>query len=86
MERIVSVIVTVVDIASLLYSNMHVLFEMCVVAYVNLAIMYWVHSLSDNSVRSVYLGYIYPMYYMASLLPMFLTFITLWSSMEVVWD
>ena len=50
--------------------------------------MYWVHGLSDNSVRSVYLGCIYPMYYMdpmyymASLL---LTFITLWSSMEVGW-
>ena len=25
------------------------------------------YGLSDNSVRSVYLGYIYPMYYMASL-------------------
>ena len=32
-----------------------------------------VHGLSDNSVRSVYLGYIYPMYYLASLLPMLLT-------------
>ena len=31
-----------------------------------------VHGLSDNSVRPVYLGYIYPMHYMASLLPMLL--------------
>ena len=41
-----------------------------------------VHGLSDNSARPVYLGY---MYYMASLLPMLLTIITPWSSMEVVW-
>ena len=31
-----------------------------IVAYVNLVIIA-VHGLSDNSVRSVYLGYIYPM-------------------------
>ena len=52
------------------------------VAYVNLIM---VHGLSNNRLRSVYLGYIYPMYYMASLLPMLLTFITLWPSMEVIW-
>ena len=47
------------------------------VAYINLVICIAVQCLSDNSVRSVYFGYIYPYVLYGFALPMLLPFITL---------